>query len=199
MNTQNEVGPLAALVCVDFINEIISPSGKLSGKGYYDYSVRHDVLDRVRAAQDLFRSRDMPVIHVRVGFSANYLDKPDGSPLFGKADQFGALSLGAEGTQFLDPIAPLDDEIVITKHRVSAFYGTGLDSLLRNRGIRRVFLSGVATDLAVESAARDAHDRDYLVTVISDCCAAASDADHARSLESIAKIASVSMLDGIEI
>ena len=57
--------------------------------------------------------------------------------------------------------------------------------------IDEVYLCGVSTDLVVQSAARDAHDRDYKVTILKDCCAAANDEDHNSSLSTLEKIAIV--------
>lgn len=94
------------------------------------------------------------------------------------------------GTEFAEVVSPVPGDIVLVKHRVSAFYVTNLDLLLRARGIRDLYIAGVSTDLAVEAAARDAHDRDYNVIVLSDCCAAA-DEDHKNSIRTLKKIASV--------
>ena len=184
-----------ALVCIDFINEIIDPAGKLAGKGYADFVKEHDTLQNVSRAQSYFRSGGDPVIHVRVGFSPSYAEHPAGSPLFGKAKEFQALTLGEWGTEFAKQVHPEKDDIVLVKHRVSAFFGTGLEVVLRSLGVQQVFLAGVATDLAVEAAAREAHDRDFSVTVLSDCCAAANEQDHASSLDFLRKIAAVKTLD----
>lgn len=190
---------MKALVCIDFINEIMDERGKLAGKGYPAFAHAHGTVGKVAAAQQRFREAGAPVVHVHVGFSPNYIEHPAGSPLFGKAKQFGALQLGAFGTEFVPTIAPRSNEPVVTKHRISAFYGTGLELILRARGITEVVLAGVATDLAVESAARDAHDRDFAVTVLSDCCAAATDEDHEKSLLTLRKIANVTTAAEVEI
>lgn len=80
-------------------------------------------------------------------------------------------------------VKPLPGEPVIVKHRYSAMVGTDLLALLEDRGIRSLLLSGVATDTCVESAGRDAYFRDYYVTLIEDCCGAASEEDHCSALK----------------
>ena len=182
-----------ALICVDFINDIISSGGKLAGKGYVDFSESQNTLDKVEKLQEKFRSNDNLIIHVRVGFSSNYVEHPINSPLFGKAKEFKALEQGAWGTEFNEKVSPQisDKEVIIEKNRVSSFYGTKLDLILRSNKITEVYLCGVSTDLAVESAARDAHDRDYNVFVIADACAAANINDHEKSLETLKKIATL--------
>lgn len=181
-----------ALVCVDFINDIVSEFGKLSGKGYLSFITENQTLENLRKLQDSFREKGLPVFHVRVGFDPNYLNHPQNSPLFGAAKQFGALQLGTWGTEFPAGVAPAAGELIIHKPRVSAFYGTTLDSVLRANYITDVIFAGVATDLAVQAAARDAHDRDYRVTVAASCCAAANIEDHETALKLLSKVATIS-------
>src|SRR5690349_17995113 len=126
--------PSQALVIIDYINEIIDPKGKLAGKGYSAFADKHSTLDKAQALLQAFRTKQIPVFYVRVGFSPDYKEQPENSPLFGAAKKFGALQLGTWATEFHPKVAPLTAEAVITKHRVSAFYGTPLDLLLRMRG-----------------------------------------------------------------
>lgn len=189
---------MRALICIDFINEIVAPEGKLAGKGYALCCAANNTLQHTRAAQDYFRSQGWPVMHVRVGFEKGYAAQPKHSPLFGSADKFGALQFGTWGTEFVEAVAPQGDELVFNKPRVNAFYGTGLEAALRAQNIDEIYLCGVATDLAIEAATRDGHDRDYRVTVLADCCAAASDSDHQKSLHTLQKIAQVKTLQELQ-
>ncbi|MCG3165611.1 MAG: Isochorismatase family protein YecD [Bacteroidia bacterium] len=189
----------SALICIDFVNEMVSQGGKLTGKGYLTFVEKNNILLNVKSLQDKFRNKNLEIFHVRVSFSENYIEHPANSPLFGKAKEFKALQADTWGTNFAEQIKPLATEKVIVKRRVSAFYGTDLEVILRAKGISTVYLSGVATDLAIESAARDAHDRDFNVIVVSDCCAAANDDDHNKSLITLQKISSVKKLSEIEI
>lgn len=187
----------SAVVVIDYINEIIDPKGKLAGKGYAAFNEKHNTLDAVKSLIESARKKQLPVFFVRIGFSPSYTEQPEGSPLFGGAKKYGALQLGSWATEFHPKIAPSQSDVIINKHRVSAFYGTPLDILLKKHQISEVVIAGVATDIAVQSAARDAHDRDYAVTVVSDCCAAASDEDHETSLRVLGKIAKVITLKDI--
>jgi len=182
---------MKALLCLDFENDIVHPDGKVSGKGYAAYNAEHHTLTTLRRVQDQFRAAGLPVIHVRVGFFPGYAQQPKGSPLMGQAHKFGVFDLSSWGGEFLEEVAPEGEELVITKHRVGAFYATPLDLTLKTMGVDEVCLAGVATDMAVESTAREAHDRDFAVTVIADCCIAANDEDQQRSLTNMKKLASV--------
>jgi len=184
-----------ALILVDFINEIVHEDGKLAKKGYSDFMKDKDIFSKLSKVIANARQQSMIVIHVRVGFSANYREQPKRSPLFGKAHEFEALKLDTWATSFHESIAVKDDDIIITKHRVSAFHATPLDLILRNNDVDAILVAGVATDLAVSNTVREAHDKDYRVTVIADCCAAANDKDHHDALASLAKIAAIQESD----
>ncbi len=82
-------------------------------------------------------------------------------------------------------IRPRDDEAIVTKHRYGAFEGTDLDLVLRSRGIRTVIMTGVATNVCVETTARQAFMRDYYVVFTSDCTAAFSEREHESTLHNI--------------
>lgn len=193
MNTE----PRRALIAIDFINEIVDPKGKLSGRGYADFLERHGTLDRVGRLLACARTAGLPICHVRVGFSEDYREQPEHSPLFGPARKNQVFRMGTWNTEFHARARPDPGETVVQKHRVSAFYGTALDLILRNLRIGETLIAGVATDLAVQSAAREAHDRGYRVTIVSDCCASANDRDHEDSLRLLSKIAAVTPLDEI--
>lgn len=78
---------------------------------------------------------------------------------------------GSEGAEFIDELAPRDGELVIHKHRYSAFKGTDLDMVLRARGVRTAIVTGVSTNVCVESTLRDAFETGYYVAIPSDATA----------------------------
>lgn len=75
---------------------------------------------------------------------------------------------GSEGAQFITELSPEDGEVTIHKHRYSGFKGTDLDMILRAREIRTCIVTGVSTNVCVESTFRDAFEHDYYVVVPSD-------------------------------
>ena len=181
----------SALILIDFINEIVDEKGKFAGKGYPAFVKARGVLENVNAAIAKARTKDIPVIFVRVGFSPDYREWPESSPLFGAAKKFGALQLGAWATEIHESLNKTDADFLVTKHRVSAFYATSLEVILRTLKADTLLIGGVATDIAVQSAAREAHDRDYRVVVLEDLCGAGSEDDHAQALRLLAKVATV--------
>lgn len=128
-----------------------------------------------RAANVLSAARQvgMPVIHIQVGF------RP-GLPEIGSRNKiFAALKASPQHQQLFQGTAgaihpslgPEPNDIVITKHRVSAFKGTDLEMILRAREIETMVLFGIATSGVVLSTVLDACDADYNIVVIADCCA----------------------------
>ncbi len=175
------------VLSIDFINDICHPDGKIASMAT---ALRdRPVIARANQVLAWARRRGHQVAHVKVGFDSAYAHCPDTSPLFGAAKAAGALRLGSWGTAFCDDLEVAEDEPVIVKHRVSAFYGTDLETLLRARGATRLILTGVSTELAIQSTAREGHDRDYAVIVVSDACASAEPALHDASLTTLARIA----------
>ena len=186
-----DINKKSTLLVMDYINDIVDRKGKLAGKGYPDYMERNNTIENLQEIISKSRENQIPIVYIRVAFDKNYTNHPKNSPLFGKAQEFGALCNNSFGTQFYEPIKPNESDYVLTKTRVSPFFGTNLDSLLRNLNTENVLLAGVATDLVVSSAARDSHDRGYNTYVIQDACAAANENDHNNAIETMKKISYV--------
>jgi ureidoacrylate peracid hydrolase len=85
-------------------------------------------------------------------------------------------------------IKPEVQDIIVTKHRHSAFLGTELDFILRNYGIKTLILSGVATNVCVDTTARDGFARGYNIVFLSDCTATWSERLHNSTLENISRV-----------
>ena len=90
---------------------------------------------------------------------------------------------GTEGAEFIDELTPEEGELVVHKHRYSAFKGTDLDMLLRARGIRTVVTTGVSTNVCVEGTLRDAFEYNYYVCVPEDGVASWDMELHAATLK----------------
>ena len=95
------------------------------------------------------------------------------------------LPKGELASQVVPELAPLADEIVVTKTTDSALTGTNLRLILSNMGIRTVICAGIFTDQCISSTVRSLADESFSVLVLEDCCAAASDALHRHELEVI--------------
>lgn len=91
---------------------------------------------------------------------------------------------GTWGAEFYG-VVPGPDDAVVVKHRNSAFYNTSLDSILRTLKTATVIVTGVATNVSVETTARDAVQRDYNVVLVEDCCGAYDPTAHDGTLYNV--------------
>lgn len=180
-----------ALILIDFVNDITHLEGKMGKLGNAQTAAELDTIDNAKNVLEWFRKKEKLVIHVRVGFSPDYKEVNPSSPLFGHAKKNQALLLGSWGTEFLTDLTPISGEAVVLKHRVNAFFDTQLESVLRVNNIEEIFIAGITTDLSVQTTARDGHDRDYKVNVLSDCCAAKTKEIHETALSLLPRIATV--------
>ena len=76
-------------------------------------------------------------------------------------------------------------EPVVKKHRYSPFVGTNIDYLLRARERKSLLVTGVATNICVESVLRDGFMRDYHVVLVEDCAGAYSERAHQSTVENV--------------
>ncbi|WP_025821144.1 cysteine hydrolase family protein [Shewanella marina] len=176
-----------ALIVIDFINDIVHPQGKIASCAQQVQD--HDVISHANHAITWARANSILPIFIKVGFNPSYQDVPTQSPMFGAVSKHQALALNHWGTEFHQDLAINNDDIVIIKPRVSPFYNTSLDSVLRANNIDALYFCGVSTTWAIQAAVRDAHDRDYPVHIVSNACAAASLDEHQQSLTTLSRLA----------
>ena len=153
----------AALLSMDLQSTIVS----IYTKG------RDDFLPRIASMQSWARARSMPIIHVKVGFRPGLPEVSSRNSLFAavkNSRQWQQIFEGDAGAIHA-AVAPEGDEVVITKHRISAFTGTDLEMILRAGEIDTLILMGIATSGVVLATLLDATDADYRVVVVKDCCA----------------------------
>ena len=146
----------------------------------YTRDAKDAFLDRVASALNHARATGMTIIHIKVGFRPGLPEISSRNALFGaikSSEQHQRLFQEPLGA-IPDTIAPRGDEIVITKHRISAFSGTDLAMILRANDIDTLVLYGIATSGVVLSTLVEAADADYRLAVISDCCADLDSAIH---------------------
>jgi nicotinamidase-related amidase len=130
-------------------------------------------LARAASVLNHARASHMTVIHVKVGFRPGLPEVSSRNQLFGPIKASPQhQSLFQEPLGSIHPaLAPTEDEIVVTKHRVSAFTGTDLAMILRANNIETLVLFGIATSGVVLSTLLDASDADFRLVVVKDCCA----------------------------
>lgn len=116
------------------------------------------------------RKASVRVIYVVVGFRPGYPEVSPRNASFGPIAKSGRFAAGSAGTEIDPRVAPKDGEVVVTKHRVSAFAGTDLDMILRAHAIDTLVLAGISTSGVVLSTTRHAADADYRIVIAADAC-----------------------------
>jgi len=159
----------AALLVIDMQNDYCLPEGIIGSLGF-DVSGAPALAESVAAFVDAARPRAARTIFARTVIPP-WLRSP------ALAAQYGRSLLRREVRPHLADwygVRPAAGDIVLEKHRYSAFVGTNLEAMLRAGGIASVIVLGVTTEVCVESTVRDAFMRDFHVVVVSDCTRAST-------------------------
>lgn len=133
---------------------------------YYFYTLEEMVVPNVQRLQNVFRKHNLEVIHIRIQSLTK--DGRDRSP---GHRRLGLLATpGSREADFLEEIAPHDDEIIINKTASGVFNATNLEFILRNLEIDSLFITGVYSNECVSTTVRDACDLGFMVTLVEDAC-----------------------------
>ena len=102
------------------------------------------------------RAKKEMIVHV-------HHEMPEGGPFF---------VTGTEGAAISPVVAPEKDEATVLKHRPNSFHDTGLEAMLRDKGITAVTICGAMSQMCIDATARAARDMGFAVTVVEDACGA---------------------------
>lgn len=180
----------AALLIVDVQNDFAAEGGMMDREGN-DLSMSQGIIPRLQQLIDEAHEVDVPVIFIRNVYNtdANWYLSDVWLEQAKRARQGSYVihSVCAPDSWAGDfyEIRPTEKDVIVTKHRFSAFQDTDLDLILRSRGIRTLIMTGIATNVCVESTARDGFFRDYYIVFTSDCTATYSKEDHEGTLNNI--------------
>ena len=179
----------AALLLVDVQNDFCHRDGFVARRSGGMSSTDEMIPKLIRLLSEA-RKEKLPVIytrHVNSAWSMSAVGNEQRQRQFPDISKV-ACQEGSWGAEFYQELAPLPDECVVTKHRYSAFVGTDLDLILKSKGIKTLIMTGKATNICVESAARDGFMRDYYIVFLSDCTATARTEDQETTLRSIGNL-----------
>lgn len=176
---------------LDMMNDLVHPDGA-NGQGAYGEQARaRQIVANTRRTLDKARAAKVPVGFVRVGFSADYRECPPNSPIFSGARNAGLFKLGTWGTETHPELGQQPQDVDVVKHRVSPFYATSLEAVLRAQGVQRIYCSGISTNAVVQATVREGHDRDYDIVLIEDGCCALSAEEHDSALNNLRRFCRV--------
>jgi ureidoacrylate peracid hydrolase len=172
----------AALLVVDVQNDFVADGGYFHKVGADVGMIQKSVIRPLVRLVDAARETGILVVFIQAVYDARYLSAPMRERDLRTKREMSRCLAGSWGADFF-AVRPKSSEPIVVKHRYSGVINTGLDPLLKQRGIKSLLLTGVATDTRVESTARDAYFIDYYVTLIADCCGAANEHDHLGALK----------------
>lgn len=183
----------AALVVVDVQNDFFHDEGFL-GKLGAPLGAIQEMVPTLERLMESARQAGVPVVHV-----ISHHDEQYASVVVTEQKVRNGHDLTEDGRQRRDApycekgtfgaelygVKALPGEEVVVKLRYSGFEGTNLDLLLRSWGVQTVILTGAATNVCVESTARDVYSHDYYLVFVEDATATMSAEDHAHTLKMI--------------
>ena len=196
-----------ALIVVDVQNDFCAPGGMMAEEGF-DVSAVQAMADRLPQLIAAARVAGALVVFIKnvytsdrnVYLSDTWLEQASRA----RAGSYTRRDVCREGSwegDFYGDVRPQPGDPVIVKHRFSAFHNTELDTVLRSHGIRTMVMTGVASNVCVETTAREGFVRDYYIVFAADGTACYADADHQATLRNIdrffGQIAGVNEIEAI--
>jgi len=149
MNAQKQKMEHTALIIIDVQNDYF-PGGKMT------LEKSEQAAENARSILDYFRKNNLPVIHVQ------HISTNDGATFF---------LPGTKGAEINPLVLPREDEKVIVKHFPNSFRETDLLNYLQSKKIKNLVITGMMTDVCVESTTRAAFDFGFTNTIIGDATA----------------------------
>lgn len=183
----------SALLVIDMQRDFCSTGGYAAQAGL-DVDRLSSVISNIRLMLDAARAAGMTVVHTREGHLPDLSDCPPeklrrsraAGAEIGSMGPLGRLLVRGEyGHDFIDELQPVAGELVIDKPGYGAFFRTSLHGELQQRGITRLLLCGVTTEVCVHSTLREAVDRGLRCVLVSDGCAASDPALQAPALQMV--------------
>ncbi len=171
-----------ALVVIDPQNDFLHADGWYAKNGV-DVAHMQATIGPTRALVAAARARRVPVIWTRHGFR----DARDAGVFF-KLRPFlaeGGLRLGTWGYEILAELEPRPEDRIVDKNRLSAFYATNLELVLRALDAETVLFAGVLTNQCVAATSKDAMFRDFKPIVVAEATGTTLPHLHEPALEMI--------------
>jgi len=181
----------AALIVVDVQNDFAATGGAMDLEGF-DVTMSQEMVPRLVRFIEETRKAKAPIIYIQNVYNSDpnwYLSEvwleQAARKRKGSYTERPVCVKGNWGWEFYGGIKPLPNEVVVTKHRFSAFIDTDLDLILRSKNIKTLMMTGIATNVCVETTARMGFLKDYYIVFVSDCVAAYRKHLHDTTLENI--------------
>jgi len=170
-----------ALLIIDMQNDFCHPDGFCGDVLKADVSIAGAIIPQIQTVLNWARKAGILVVFTRESHAPDLSDlKPSKKlryenakmPIGAEGKMGRYLVQGEKGTEIVDELQPLPNEIQLDKPEHSAFASTNLDEILQNRGITHLLITGVTTECCVLGTYRQGSDLGYYCLLLEDCCAA---------------------------
>jgi len=184
----------SALIVIDMQRDFLDAGGYAATAGM-DVSALRRPLPSIRMLLDQARRSGMLVVHTREGHRADLSDclpaklarsRQAGAEIGSQGPLGRLLVRGEYGHDFIDELQPLTGEPLVDKPGYGAFHQTDLAQILAARGISRLYICGVTTEVCVHSTLREAADRGFECVLVADACGSAHPKLHEAALQMVA-------------
>jgi nicotinamidase-related amidase len=155
-----------ALVLIDLQNDFLDPAGHYAQSGV-DIEHMRRVIEPTGELVAAARATEIPIIWTRHGFR----DLRDAG-IFARLRPFlseGGLRQGTWGYELHESLDVRPEDWLVEKNRLSAFFDTNLDVVVRGLGAENLLIGGVLTNQCVAATSKDAMFRDLGAVVIPEC------------------------------
>ena len=167
-----------ALVIIDMQRDFLEAGGFGEALGN-DVSQLQSIIPNVQSLLTTFRALQLPIFQTVEGHKPDLSDCPPSKQKRGNSElKIGdqgpmgrILILGEEGNGIIPELQPLPEEIIISKPGKGAFYNTELESYLQTQKITHLLITGVTTEVCVQTTMREANDRGYECLLVEDATA----------------------------
>lgn len=178
---RREIGPRSAIIGVHWQNDVVTSFGALN-ETFSDSVRQRGAIARTAALFDHARAKGALIVYVNVVFEPDYVGLVRNNALWNMVYNSKRFVRGSHGVEIVDDLAPSSGDVILFHNRISCFYGTNLLDILVGHGIDSVYVTGVATNVAVDHTAKDAVQYGFDTYVVDDCCASADQTYHEAAI-----------------
>ena len=169
-----------ALIVVDM------QKGFIEKGAFLELEAARNMIPTLQKLISVCRENAIPIVYTRM--SHQFIKStvyPELWPDHFNKDGSAILVPGSREFELVDELELTDEDLIVDKDRYSAFFGTKLDIILKEKGIQNVIITGLASNVCCESTARDAFFLNYRVIFLDDCNATLNDEMHRGAVENI--------------
>lgn len=164
-----------AIVLVDLANDFVNPGGVLADAGGSEYQEKvRDIIPRLQRLVAAARDAGATVI-----YATDCHDQGDA-----ELNKWPPHSMrGSHGAKIIPELEPQAGDVLLEKQTYSSFHGTGLENILRDKGIETLYITGLHTDCCCRHTSGDAFQRGFDLVWVTDALRAFTDEAHESGLD----------------